>query len=199
MIPKTRIGTSGWSYPHWKELFYPQDCRQSQWLEFYTEHFDTVELNASFYRLPKPKTFENWRLRTPGDFLWAVKANKYVTHTKRLKEPHEPMERFYEAASGLKEKLGPVLFQLPPSLSFDEEIFRRFCQSLNPALHHALEVRHPSWINDRLLAILEELGWAVGKPGAIVSGMNCRVMTVGRPGIQHRQTAVAMHLTILFD
>jgi uncharacterized protein YecE (DUF72 family) len=156
MTPKIRIGTSGWSYPHWKELFYPQDCRQSQWLEFYAEHFDTVELNATFYRLPKSKTFENWRLRTPDDFLWAVKANKYVTHTKRLNEPYEPLKRFYEAASGLKEKLGPVLFQLPPSLSFDEETFRHFCQSLNPSVSHALEVRHPSWINDLLFAILEE-------------------------------------------
>jgi uncharacterized protein YecE (DUF72 family) len=156
MTPKIRIGTSGWSYPHWKGLFYPQDCRQSQWLEFYAEHFDTIELNATFYRLPKLKTFENWRLRTPDDFLWAVKANKYMTHTKRLKEPHEPLERFYEAASGLKEKLGPILFQLPPSLSFDEETFRPFCQSLNQSLRHALEVRHPSWINDRLLAILKE-------------------------------------------
>ncbi|NVM21592.1 MAG: DUF72 domain-containing protein [Desulfobacterales bacterium] len=151
-----RIGTSGWNYPHWKELFYPVNCPKSRWLEYYAEHFDTVELNATFYRLPKPKTFENWRRRTPDHFLWAVKANKYITHTKRLKEPKEPLRRLYTAASGLEEKLGPILFQLPPSLAFDEEKFEDFCRSLNLSQRHALEVRHPSWISDRLFAILKK-------------------------------------------
>jgi len=156
MIPQIRIGTSGWNYQHWKGLFYPPNCRQSEWLEYYVEHFDTVELNATFYGLPKLKTFENWRLRTPDGFLWAVKANKYITHIKRLKDPRQPLERFYEAVSGLKEKSGPVLFQLPPSLSFREQTFRHFCQSLDVSIPHALEVRHPSWVNDRLFSILQE-------------------------------------------
>ncbi|MBW1740927.1 MAG: DUF72 domain-containing protein [Deltaproteobacteria bacterium] len=155
-----RIGTSGWSYPHWQERFYPADWPKSRWLEYYTEHFDTVELNATFYQLPKPKTFENWKARTPDHFLWALKANKYITHTKRLKKPDEPLERFYTAASGLKEKLGPILFQLPPSLSFDEREFEAFCQSLDPYQRHTLEVRHPSWINDRLFAILKKYNLA---------------------------------------
>jgi uncharacterized protein YecE (DUF72 family) len=114
-----------------------------------------VELNATFYRLPNLKTFENWNVRTPDHFLWAVKANKYITHTKRLKEPAEPLERFYTASSGLKEKLGPILFQLPPSLSFDEEVFQDFCQSLSTSKRHALEVRHPSWICEQVFSILE--------------------------------------------
>ena len=151
-----RVGTSGWTYPHWAELFYPVDWPKSRWLEYYTEHFDTVELNATFYRLPLPKTFENWKARTPDSFKWAVKASKYITHTRRLKEPEEPLERFCDASSGLREKLGPILFQLPPSLSFNEKEFAHFCKCLNPSKSHALEVRHPSWITDRLFAILEK-------------------------------------------
>ena len=130
MKQEIRIGTSGWTYPHWKDAFYPADWPKSKWLEYYTQHFDTVELNATFYRLPKAKTFENWKQRTPHDFLWAVKANKYITHTKRLREPEEPLKRFYGAASGLQEKLGPVLIQLPPGLAFDEKLFEGFCRSL---------------------------------------------------------------------
>jgi len=156
MAREIRIGTSGWNYQHWKEIFYPADCAKSKWLEYYTEHFDTVELNATFYRLPQLKTFENWKTRTPDHFLWALKANKYITHIKQLKEPQEPLERFYTAASGLKEKLGPILFQLPPSLSFDEKEFENFCQFLNPSQRHTLEVRHPSWISDRLFVILKK-------------------------------------------
>jgi len=115
-----------------------------------------VELNATFYRLPKVETFENWRARTPDHFVWALKANKYITHTKRLKEPLEPLERFYAAAAGLKEKLGPILFQVPPSLSLDEKKFEAFCGSLSRSRRHTLEVRHPSWITDRLFAILNK-------------------------------------------
>jgi uncharacterized protein YecE (DUF72 family) len=155
MKKKIRIGTSGWSYPHWMKLFYPVGWPKSRWLEYYVEHFDTVELNATFYRLPKPKTFEAWKTRTSEHFIWALKASKYITHTKRLKAPEEPLGRFYAAASELKEKLGPILFQLPPSLSFDEKEFESFCQSLNPHLRHTLEVRHPSWITDRLFSVLE--------------------------------------------
>jgi len=156
MDRQIRVGTSGWTYPHWKNVFYPAACKKSRWLEYYTEYFDTVELNATFYRLPKAKTVEGWKRRTPDFFLWAVKANKYITHTKRLREPKEPLERFYSVASVLEEKLGPILFQLPPSLPFDEERFRGFCGCLSGSHRHALEVRHPSWISDRLFAILEE-------------------------------------------
>ena len=120
MKHQIRIGTSGWNYPHWRGCFYPPDRSPSKWLEFYALHFDTVELNASFYRLPRSKTFENWRARTPEHFLWSVKASRYITHIRRLKDPREPLEKFYGAFAGLKEKSGVVLFQLPPGLSFDE-------------------------------------------------------------------------------
>ncbi len=151
-----RVGTSGWTYPHWKGVFYPVDCSRSQWLEYYAEHFDTVELNATFYRLPRASTFLGWKRRTPGNFLRTVKASKYITHTKRLKEPKEPLTQFYSAASALEEKLGPILFQLPPSLMFHEGDLHVFCQCVNPSKRHALEVRHPSWISDRCFAILQK-------------------------------------------
>ncbi|MBW2108969.1 MAG: DUF72 domain-containing protein [Deltaproteobacteria bacterium] len=151
-----RIGTSGWTYPHWIDRFYPPEHSKSRWLEYYAQHFDTVELNASFYRLPKPVTFENWKARTPAHFLWSVKASKFITHTKRLKDPQEPLTRLYRAAGGLGKKLGVVLFQLPPSLTFDKAVFQDFCQALDPHVRHALEVRHPSWIGERVLGLLEQ-------------------------------------------
>jgi uncharacterized protein YecE (DUF72 family) len=154
--PRIHIGTSGWIYNHWAEVFYPRDCPKAKWLEFYATHFRTVELNASFYRLPKPQTFENWRKRTPDDFLWAVKASRYITHIKRLKEPAESLERLYHSVEALEEKLGPILFQLPPSLSFHEEVFGRFCQHLKKDRVHALEVRHPSWEHQKAIDLIRE-------------------------------------------
>jgi len=145
MNPQIYIGTSGWNYNHWKELFYPADCPKTNWLEFYAKHFRTVELNASFYRLPKPQTFENWRKRTPDNFLWSVKASRYITHIKRIKDVNEPLERFFSSAELLKEKLGPILFQLPPNLAFNERSLSNFCQKLMANHRYALEVRHQSW------------------------------------------------------
>ena len=156
MSAKWRIGTSGWNYSHWKETFYPPQVPVSKWLDFYADHFDTVEVNATFYRLPKPDTFDNWYKKTPNDFLWAVKASKYITHTKRLKDCKEPLERLYHSARRLREKLGPILVQLPPNLSFDTERLAQFCKNLEPSCRHALEIRHPSWINTHVFDILKE-------------------------------------------
>ena len=149
-----RIGTSGWNYKHWKEIFYPANVAQRKWLEFYCTRFDTVELNATFYRLPKVETFQSWKKRTPQGFLWAVKANKFITHTKRLKDCEEPIERFYSSVKGLDKKLGPILFQLPPSLQFDESLFEDFCSLLSNSYKHVLEVRHASWIDDKAFQIM---------------------------------------------
>ena len=159
--PRIYIGTSGWIYSHWSGLFYPKDCAKARWLEFYTGHFGTVELNASFYRLPKPRTFENWGKRTPDDFLWAVKASRYITHVKRLKEVTKPLERLYQSVEALGNKLGPILFQLPPSLPFNEEVFGRFCQHLKKNRIHALEVRHPSWEHQKAIGILRDHNMAL--------------------------------------
>ena len=155
-LPQIYIGTSGWIYDHWREEFYPKDCPKTKWLDFYARHYSTVELNASFYRLPKPQTFENWRKRTPDNFLWAVKANRYITHIKRIKDVEEPLERFFSSVESLKEKLGPILIQLPPSLSFDEAVFSSFCQQLKGNHLYALEVRHPSWAQERAIDILRD-------------------------------------------
>jgi len=156
-----RIGTSGWMYKYWQEVFYPVELPDSKWLEYYSGQFDTVELNASFYRLPNPKTFCNWNARTPDNFLWSVKASKYITHTKRLKDRVEPMQRLYDASAGLEKKLGVILFQLPPNIVFDESLFRAFCSSLKPNVRHTLEIRHASWINDSLCGILNEFNMAL--------------------------------------
>jgi len=161
MIQGIYIGTSGWNYEHWKEIFYPPDCPKSKWLEFYAQHYGTVELNASFYRLPKPQTFENWRTKTPDNFLWAVKANKYITHIKKIQDVEEPLERFFGSVELLKEKLGPILFQLPPSLSFDEAILSRFCDQLKGNHLYALEVRHSSWTKRRVIDILRDYNIAL--------------------------------------
>ena len=153
---KWRIGTSGWNYKHWKEIFYPVKVAVPKWLDFYSNHFDTVEVNATFYRLPKIETFDNWYEKTPANFLWAVKASKFITHTKRLKHSKEPLERLYNSVDRLKEKQGPILFQLPPSLSFDKELFTSFCENLNSTHHHVFEIRHPSWIDARVFEILKQ-------------------------------------------
>ena len=156
-----RIGTSGWTYQHWQGIFYPDKWPKSRWLEYYFRYFDTVELNATFYRLPKPMTFENWKSRTPDNFVWSVKSSKFITHIKRLEDPADPLGRLYGAVAGFGEKLGVILFQLPPSLVFDERIFRNFCESLDPRARHALEVRHPSWVNDQVFGILREFNVAL--------------------------------------
>lgn len=151
-----RIGTSGWNYDHWKEKFYPSDVAKTRWLEHYSDHFDTVEVNATFYRLPKANTFENWYERTPENFQWAVKGSKFITHTKRLTEAREPLDRLYQSVQILREKTGPILFQLPPSLTFEKARFQAFCKELRPGLRHTLEVRHASWIDERVFKILKE-------------------------------------------
>ncbi|MFA0734426.1 MAG: hypothetical protein OGMRLDGQ_000926, partial [Candidatus Fervidibacter sp.] len=140
-----RIGTSGWVYPHWRERFYPPSLPTKQWLSFYAQHFDTVEVNNSFYRLPKRETFEQWRKETPGDFAFAVKGSRFITHMKKLKGVGEALDRFFSAVDGLGEKLAIVLWQLPPNLKSDAERLDAFLRMLPRHCAHAIEFRHPSW------------------------------------------------------
>lgn len=162
MKPFIHIGTSGWNYDHWRGLFYPHDCPKSKWLEFYAGNFMTVEVNATFYRLPRPETFRNWRLRTPPGFLWSIKASRYITHVKRLMESAEPLARFFGALEPLQEKRGPVLFQLPPSLAFDETRAAMFYQDLSTYGHRSVvEVRHVSWIESMSLGLLSRYNIAL--------------------------------------
>lgn len=155
------IGTSGWQYAHWKERFYPKGVPQRCWLEYYAERFDTVELNNAFYRLPERSTFEQWRERTPPGFRVAVKASRYLTHIKRLKDPSEPVGRLMERAAGLGDRLGPVLVQLPPNLPAD---LGRLAETLDAFPRHVrvtVEFRHESWFSDDCRRLLEERGVAL--------------------------------------
>jgi len=154
------IGTSGWNYDHWKGVFYEDGCPKSRWLEWYGRHFQTVEVNATFYRSMKPQTFENWYRNTPDGFLWSVKANRFITHIKRLKDAEEPLGRFLESVTPLREKLGPILFQLPPSLVFNQMIAETFFRHLLPARRYTLEARHESWLEPEALKCLEQYGIA---------------------------------------
>ena len=151
-----KVGTSGWVYPHWRERFYPPSLPTKQWLTFYAQHFDTVEVNNSFYRLPKRETFEQWRKETPDNFLFAVKGSRFITHMKKLKGVEEALDRFFSAADGLGEKLAIVLWQLPPNLKADAERLDAFFRLLPRHCAHAVEFRHPSWWQDeRILKVLE--------------------------------------------
>jgi len=147
------IGTSGWQYRDWRGLLYPQGVPQRRWLEYYAERYLTVENNNSFYRLPSRETFESWRERTPDDFVMAVKASRYLTHVRRLRDPAEPVARLLGAAAGLGRKLGPVLLQLPPTLKADVSAldgclkeFRTAAAALGQQrLRVAVEPRHETW------------------------------------------------------
>ncbi len=160
MDDRVWIGTSGWIYRHWRKVFYPEDLPQTKWLEHYASFFDTVECNATFYRLPAEKTFENWRTRTPENFLWALKASRTITHYRKLQDVSEFIQAFMERAAHLKEKLGPVLFQLPPSLHYDPALFDDFAELLRPIPRTTIEVRHRSWIDERFFQQLERYGIA---------------------------------------
>ena len=117
-----RIGCSGWNYAHWRGVVYPENVPERRWLAYYAQWFDTVEVNATFYRLPELETFQKWRARTPDDFRWAVKASRFLTHIKRLREPEEPVGRLMERAAGLGDKLDTILLQLPPTLKADADL-----------------------------------------------------------------------------
>ncbi len=153
---KARIGTSGWSYKHWKGDFYPKALPQRQWLEYLSSHFNTVEINATFYREPRPSTFQKWHNQTPADFLFSIKANRFITHIKRLKDVQDSIVRFYHVISPLKEKIGCVLFQFPPSLHFDPPLINSFLDHIEPSYKTTLEVRHASFLNDDFYQALRE-------------------------------------------
>src|SRR3954469_22045348 len=129
-----RIGTSGWHYKHWLGTFYPAKLPASKMLEFYLQHFDTVEVNNSFYMLPKVPILESWREATPKDFLFSIKASRFLTHNKKLKDPQNALDNFLPRAEALGPKLGPILFQLPPKWRINVERFEQFLEAL-PKYH----------------------------------------------------------------
>ena len=163
---RIRIGCSGWNYSSWRGRFYPDGLPAARWLSFYATHFDTVESNATFYRLPEVETFAAWAQQTPRDFVMGIKASRYLTHLKKLRDPHEPLQRLFERAAPLGTRMGPVLYQLPGQLHADLprlEVFLAALPAVLPAhevaapvrLQHVLEFRHPSWYDEATYTLLQ--------------------------------------------
>ena len=157
-IGEIRIGCSGWQYRHWRELFYPKGLVQKKWFGFYAETFATVELNTSFYHLPKPETFDKWRDQAPPGFRYAVKAPRFITHMKKLKECSEPVGEFLSRARRLGEALGPLLYQLPPRWGLDRARIEDFVALLPRDLVHVFEFREKSWLAPEVLELLDQRG-----------------------------------------
>lgn len=161
-----RIGTSGWHYSHWEGLYYPVGLPKSKWFEYYAKDFDTVEINNTFYQLPKQETFKNWRKQAPKNFLYAIKANRFITHIKRLKDAEETLPRFFERAELLKENLGPILYQLPPSFHKDLDRLGYFLHVLSRIGKSGFgrnrtavfEFRHESWFSQDTYDLLDKFG-----------------------------------------
>jgi len=157
-VSELRIGTSGYVYPHWKGRFYPRELPQRDWLGYYAQHFDTVELNNPFYRQPERATFEKWRAAVPDDFRFAVKLNRFITHIKRLNVGADSIERSYGTMAGLGPKLAVVLAQLPPKWKFAPDRLEAYVTQVAPRRRrHAIEPRDASWLTPDALAVLREL------------------------------------------
>ncbi len=170
MNKKLHIGLSGWSYPEWKGTFYPEKMKSTDWLGFYARAFDTVEINSSFYRLPKLQTLENWADKVPANFKFCAKMSRYLTHIKRLKEPEEPLQRFFSVFAHVKKQLGPLLVQLPGSLAFDMEVAVHFFELLKrdySEYQFAVEARHETWTQTEATRLLEEynIAWVISQAG----------------------------------
>jgi uncharacterized protein YecE (DUF72 family) len=153
--PNICIGCSGWQYRHWRGVFYPAELRPARWLEHYAAHFNTVEINNTFYRLPEGSRFDEWRRRAPSGFVYAVKASRFLTHMKKLKDPDEPLDRLFVRTAKLGRTLGPTLYQLPPKWPVNVERLERFLGVLPRRRRHAIEFRDASWYCDDVFALLE--------------------------------------------
>lgn len=159
-MAQVHVGTSGWNYDHWRGPFYPEGLTRAKWLGHYAGIFSTVEVNATFYRSMRASTFEKWRSSTPDGFVWAVKASRFITHIRRLRDTEDSLARFLESLAPLGEKLGPILFQLPPSLAFEDGMVRSFCRLLPPGGRYTIEARHGSWSCEEALSCLKDMNVA---------------------------------------
>lgn len=153
-----RIGTSGWSYRHWVDRFYPAGLRSEQWLVHYARQFDCVEVNNSFYRLPTAETVDHWRAQTPDGFLFTLKASRYITHMKKLQDCAAPLAAFMQLACRLGDRLAAVLFQLPPHWHVNPDRLARFLDLLPDDQQFAIEFRDPSWHVEPVYALLRDHG-----------------------------------------
>ena len=148
------VGTSGWVYPHWSGVFYPERLPQREWFAYFARHFSTVEINNTFYRLPQERTWRAWREQAPEGFRYAVKGSRFITHIKRLRDCEEPVATFMERAQLLGPHLGPVLWQLPPQMKCDPERLDAFCALLPRDAAHVFEFRRRDWFCEDVFAVL---------------------------------------------
>lgn len=156
MSVKLYVGTSGWHYDHWRSNFYPEKLSKKDWLNYYSQHFNTVEINASFYRLPLKSTYDSWQQSVPQKFCFALKVSRYITHIKRLKNSREPLQTFAIRAKHLGDNLGPLLYQTPPNMHRDDDVLEEFLKLLDKKLLHVFEFRHPSWMDNAIYRLLSK-------------------------------------------
>ena len=164
------IGTSGWSYKHWKGIFYPDKMPAGKYLEYYISQFDCAELNASFYRLPTKNTIDSWSKLIPENFRLAVKLSRQITHFKRLKDTEDELKTFMKLFEPLHDRMGPVLVQLPPSMKYDSDVAENFYKILKnhySGFTFVIEARHQSWFNEEAynLAAKYNIGWTIAESG----------------------------------
>jgi uncharacterized protein YecE (DUF72 family) len=155
---EVRIGTSGWNYRHWRGTFYPRDLPARRWFAYYSDFFDTVEINNTFYHLPSGAVFAAWRRQAPAGFAYALKASRFLTHRKKLKDPERPLDALLTRARRLGGRLGPVLYQLPPQWHRNVERLREFIAHLPRDVRHVFEFRDPSWYDNAVRELLTETG-----------------------------------------
>jgi uncharacterized protein YecE (DUF72 family) len=170
MYRNIHIGTSGWSYKHWKEIYYPPKLATRKWLSFYAQTFSTTEINASFYRLPSQETVIKWMEQVPKGFVFCPKMSRYLTHLKKLKDPEEPLERFFGIFEPMKKNMGPVLIQLPPFLKFNYETADHLYHLLKKKYHDyvfVMEVRHDTWLLEDSLTLMTkyDVGFVISQSG----------------------------------
>jgi uncharacterized protein YecE (DUF72 family) len=151
-----RVGTSGYQYNHWTGVLYPEGLPKREWFEHYAQHFDSVEINNTFYHLPKAATFDAWRERAPNGFCYALKFSRYGTHLKHLKAPRQSIGLFLERVERLGPHLGPILVQLPPRWRADCERLAAFLEAAPPTRRWAVEFRHPSWLCEPVFSVLRD-------------------------------------------
>ncbi|MFO7853442.1 MAG: DUF72 domain-containing protein [Bacteroidota bacterium] len=155
------IGCSGFHYSDWKGKFYPEDISKDRWLEYYSQHFNSVEINNTFYKIPEKEALKSWLRQTPSGFKFSVKGSRYVTHMKKLKDSKTHVKRFYQAIDPLKEKLGAVLWQLPGNLHRNDKKIEAFCKELDNSINNVIEFRHISWFNREIYELLSSYDVAV--------------------------------------
>lgn len=155
------VGTSGWHYEHWRRVFYPGDLPKSKWLAYYCQHFSTVEINNSFYRLPSETAFQQWRDTVPAGFVFALKVSRLITHLKKLRNSEAPLKLFLDRANLLQDRFGPLLYQLPPMMHRHDDVLEEFLKLLPANRRHTFEFRHESWLDAEIFKILAKYNVAL--------------------------------------